>query len=51
MLKGLGNEQNLLNIYDLIDEAKCYQSVRELRWPDGIVRCPHCESTQVIKHV
>lgn len=46
----LGNTHNLLNIYKLIDEAMCYQSVRELRWPDGIVRCPHCESAQVIKH-
>jgi transposase-like protein len=26
----------------------CYKTVRELRWPDGIV-CPSCQSKQVIK--
>lgn len=31
----------MLNIQDLIDDAKCYQMLRELRWPDG-VHCPHC---------
>ena len=30
----------LLNIQDLIDDAKCYAVVREMRWPDG-VKCPH----------
>ena len=29
----------MINIRDLIDHAKCYQTVRELRWPDGI-SCP-----------
>ncbi len=38
----------MLNIRDLIDDAKCYQTVRELRWPDG-VSCPHCSSRAVIK--
>ena len=33
----------------LIDDAKCYEMVRELRWPQG-VRCPHCESGQVVKN-
>jgi transposase-like protein len=37
-----------VNIKNLIDEVQCYQTVRELRWPDGIT-CPSCESTQVIK--
>ena len=37
-----------VNIKNLIDEAQCYQTVRELRWPDG-VECPSCQSTQVIK--
>src|SRR5262245_8097453 len=27
------------NITHLIDDVQCYQSVRELRWPDGIT-CP-----------
>jgi transposase-like protein len=37
-----------VNIMNLIDEAQCYQTVRELRWPDGIA-CPSCQSTHVIK--
>src|SRR6266568_4545005 len=37
-----------VNIKKLIDEVQCYQTVRELRWPDGIA-CPSCQSKQVIK--
>ena len=37
-----------VNITKLIDEVQCYQTVRELRWPDGIT-CPSCQSKQVIK--
>ena len=33
----------------LVDDAKCYEMVRELRWPQG-VRCPHCVSSQVVKN-
>ena len=32
----------------LIDDVQCYQTVRDLRWPDG-VSCPSCESKQIIK--
>jgi transposase-like protein len=38
----------LLNIPTLIDDAKGYETVRVLRWPDGI-RCPHCDSSEVTK--
>ena len=38
----------LLNIRQLVDDAKCYEVVRELRWPDG-VRCPGCGSAAVNK--
>ena len=37
-----------VNIKNLIDEVQCYQTVREMRWPDGVM-CPSCQSTQVIK--
>src|SRR5262247_4415001 len=37
-----------VNIKRLIDNVQCYQTVRELRWPDGMT-CPSCQSTQVIK--
>lgn len=38
----------VLNILAIIDDAKCFQVVRDLRWPDGL-RCPHCDSSHVIK--
>lgn len=38
----------MINLRDLIDDAKCYQIVRDLRWPDGI-SCPHCSSQLIIK--
>ena len=37
-----------VNIKNLIDDGQCYQTVRELRWPDGI-KYPSCASSQVIK--
>lgn len=37
-----------LNLRNLIDDAKCFESVRQLRWPDG-VRCPHCETKDVTR--
>ena len=37
-----------VNIKTLIDEVQCYQTVREMRWPDGVM-CPSCQSTEVIK--
>ena len=37
-----------INITNLIDDVQCYQTVRELRWPDGIA-CPSCQSKHVIK--
>lgn len=38
----------LVNIQTLIDEAKCYEVVRQLRWPAG-VRCPTCDSAEIVK--
>jgi transposase-like protein len=38
----------MFNIQDLIDDAKCFATVRELRWPEG-VKCPHCGSSHIIK--
>jgi len=38
-----------LNIHGLIDNAKCYQMVRQLRWPEG-VECPYCHATHVVKN-
>jgi transposase-like protein len=38
----------LVNILGITDDAKCYEMVRHLRWPEG-VRCPRCDSAQVVK--
>jgi transposase-like protein len=38
----------MVNIQALIDDAKCFQTVRVMRWPDG-VRCPGCGSAEVAK--
>jgi transposase-like protein len=37
-----------VNIKNLIDDIQYYQTVRELRWPDGVA-CPSCASQQSIK--
>ncbi|HZS04731.1 MAG TPA: transposase [Blastocatellia bacterium] len=36
----------MLRIDDLINDARCYQSVRQLRWPDGL-RCVWCHSGNI----
>lgn len=38
----------MVNIRDLIDDAKCYETVRAMCWPTGVT-CPHCSSTEVIR--
>ena len=38
----------MINIQNLIDDAKCFETVRDLRWADGL-SCPHCGSDQIIK--
>ena len=40
---------NLVNLAALIDDAKCYELVRQHRWPEG-VRCPHCDRASVARH-
>ena len=39
----------LVSLSSLIDDAKCYELVRQHRWPDG-VRCPSCGSASVTRH-
>lgn len=39
----------LLNLSSLIDDATCYELVRQHRWPEG-VRCPACDSAAVARH-
>nr|VFK04337.1 MAG: Transposase zinc-ribbon domain-containing protein [Candidatus Kentron sp. H] len=44
-----GRSHNILNIRAIIDDSKCFSTVRELRWPEGI-RCTHCQSDKVVRH-
>ena len=44
----MGDTDAMINIQSLIDDAKCFETVRALRWPDG-VRCPTCDSSEVTK--
>ncbi len=37
-----------LTLLPLIDDQKCFETVRRLRWPTGVA-CPHCESMAVTK--
>src|SRR5215213_10479259 len=39
----------LVNLSSLIDDAKCFELVRQHRWPEG-VRCPACDSAAVARH-
>lgn len=43
-----GVQHMQVNIKNLIDDTQCYDTVRELRWPEGRV-CPFCESQRVIR--
>jgi len=38
----------MIHLQNLLDDAKCYDKVRELRWPEG-VKSPHCASATVTK--
>lgn len=38
----------MLKFHDLLDNAKCYEQLRELRWPEGIY-CPRCGSDNVTR--
>lgn len=38
----------MISLTRLLDDAKCYEALRRLRWPDG-VKCPHCGSPGVTK--
>ena len=38
----------LVNLPSLIDDARCFELVRQHRWPEG-VRCPRCGSAGVTR--
>jgi transposase-like protein len=37
-----------IQLKHLIDDRKCYEVIREMRWPEG-TRCPKCGSGEVKK--
>ena len=39
---------SLVNLQTLIDDAKCFEVLRQIRWSEGVT-CPSCQSKQVIK--
>ena len=39
----------MVNIQDLFDDARCFGTVRDMRWPDGVA-CPSCGSASVVKN-
>jgi transposase-like protein len=37
----------MMKFSNLLDSSKCYEMLRQHRWPDGI-RCPHCNADAII---
>jgi transposase-like protein len=46
LLAPMGDTGAMIHIRSLIDDTKCFETVRALRWSDG-VRCPACESSEI----
>ncbi len=44
----MSNTGAMIHMQSLMDDAKCFATVRAMRWPDG-VKCPHCESPEITK--
>lgn len=40
---------DLVNLAGLLDEAKCFEMVRQHRWPQG-ARCPGCAGATVVRN-
>ncbi|WP_216638410.1 transposase [Endozoicomonas arenosclerae] len=38
----------MMKFHDLLDNAKCYEQLRQLRWPSGVC-CPRCGSQSIIR--
>jgi transposase-like protein len=38
----------MMKFHDLLDNAKCYEQVRQLRWPEGVT-CPLCDSRNITR--
>ena len=40
---------DLIRLSALLDDAKCFDLIRQHRWPDG-ARCPSCDSGHVVRN-
>ena len=38
----------MIKIHQLLDNAKCFETIRTLRWPEAVT-CPHCRSDQITR--
>uniref|UniRef100_UPI00351ACC2B transposase n=1 Tax=Endozoicomonas sp. Mp262 TaxID=2919499 RepID=UPI00351ACC2B len=38
----------ILKFHDLLDNEKCYDQLRQLRWPEDVY-CPRCGSCHITK--
>lgn len=41
-------ETSMITIKSLVSEAHCYDTIRQLRWSEGVT-CPHCDSGDTIR--
>ncbi len=39
---------SIISIKHLVSEAQCYETIRRLRWQEGVA-CPHCGSGEAIR--
>ena len=39
-----------LNIQDLISEQQCYETVRTIRWGNGVCKCVRCKSNNISRN-
>ena len=46
--RSVGDTGVIIHRQSRIDDVKCFETVRALRWPNG-VRCPKCESFELTK--
>ena len=37
-----------MKLYDLLDNTKCYERIRQIRWPEGVT-CPRCTSDNITR--
>ena len=49
MVQKRQRDELVVKIDALVDDAKCFETVRNIRWPDNVC-CPKCGSNEVTRH-